>query len=138
MTFAERMARERANMAEDRRRLRALQAGDLEGVRERPGAVVSTHGLPILKISMIANSVGHPGSDPVCSVAAFAMFLAPPRGWRTTVAASGIEVGAHLLLWQPAPRLAVVPAAELEAAASATLDHLVSEFVTTWHEQNAR
>jgi hypothetical protein len=37
MTFAERMARERANMAEDRRRLRALQAGDLEAARERPG-----------------------------------------------------------------------------------------------------
>jgi hypothetical protein len=138
MTLAESIARERANMEEDRRRLRALQAGDLEGARQRPGAVVSTLGVPALKVSMVAEGIGDPGSGIVCSVAAFATFLAPPRGWRTIVAANGVEVGAHLLLWQPPPHLVVVPAAELEAAAGATLDRLVAEFVTAWREQNAR
>jgi hypothetical protein len=136
MTFAETMARVRANMAEDRRRLQALRAGDLEGARERPGAVVSTRNLPVLKVTMVSQAVEHPAAGLLCSVAAFAAFVAPPRDTSTIVAANNVAVGADLVLWEPSARLVVVPGAELEAAAGATLDRLVAEFVGRWRAQN--
>jgi hypothetical protein len=136
MTFAETMARVRANMAEDRRRLQALRAGDLEGARERPGAVVSTRNLPVLKVTMVSQAAEHPAAGLLCSVAAFAAFVAPPRDTSTIVAANNVAVGADLVLWEPSARLVVVPGAELEAAAGATLDRLVAEFVGRWRAQN--
>lgn len=143
LTTAETMARNRTHLDEVKRDVQSLRAGpsgptrDAADRRRLDASVQFMRNLPGLLVRIVAEPAVGPNDSPVCAVAVFATFLAPPRG-RPTVAANGAEVLAILLLWSRRPRLAIVPAANLEDAALRHLDEQLGAFIAAWRAENIR